>query len=271
MAKRAYAEIPEGQVHYRYEGSGEPLLLLHQTPFSSDEYSLMIPILADGGYRIVAMDTLGYGGSDKPPRPYLIEDYARSIASFIEVLGIEKTSVVGHHTGASLGIELAASFPNRVDKLIISGCSLYTPEERQTRISNPKLGLKEITRDGSFLMENWDSIWKSKSPDVNTAANMTLEIAFRFFTAKMMAGPRLHDAHQAAYRYEKEPKLSLIKSPTLVLSGTEDMFYGTIETVKSLIPRSRKQVITGAGNHITNQKPNEFAQAILDFLENSAV
>ena len=81
----------------------------------------------------------------------------------------------------------------------------------------------------------------------------------------------LHDAHQAAYRYEKEPKLPLIKSPTLVVSGTEDMFYSAVEKVKSLIPRSRVEIIQCAGNHIANQKPKELAQAILDFLKDPSV
>lgn len=265
MAKRGYVDIPEGQVHYRFEGSGEPLLLLHQTPYSSDEYTPMIPILAKGGCWVVAMDTLGYGMSDKPPRPYTIEDYARSIVSFLDALGIKRTSVAGHHTGTSLGIELAASYPERVDKLVLSGCSLYTPEERQAFLSHSQRQPMKLSRDGSFLMENWNSIWASA--EANNNPNMTPEIAFRFFVGKMMAGPKLHDAHHAAYRYEKEPKLPLIKSPTLVQYGTLDSFYPKLESVRKLIPRCRVRIIEGAGNQIANEQPEEFAQSILEFLE----
>ena len=55
--KRAYVDTVEGQIHYRVGGSGEPLLLLHQRLFSSDEYSKVIPILS-GCCRVVAMDAL---------------------------------------------------------------------------------------------------------------------------------------------------------------------------------------------------------------------
>jgi len=261
--RRAYVVIPEGQIHYRAEGSGEPLLLLHQTPFSSDEYSEVIPILAKS-YRVVAMDTLGYGNSDKPPQGYQIEDYARSIVNFLDALDIRTTNVVGHHTGATLAVELAATYPERVDKLVLSACSLYNPEERKAFLNNPRFTPMEITEDGSFLMKQWKKCWA-------TSPHMTLEIAYKIFVANMMAGPRLHDAHYAAFRYEKEPKLPLIKSPTLLMVGTEDIFYNKLEAVKSLIPRCRTKVIRGAGNVVTLEKPREFAQAILDFLQNPEV
>lgn len=108
--KRAYADIPEGQIHYRTEGEGPPLLLIHQAVISSLEYSRMIPILSKT-HRVMAMDMLGCGGSDKPPRAYQIGDYARSVASFLDSLGIKKASVVGHHTGACIGVELAVTYP----------------------------------------------------------------------------------------------------------------------------------------------------------------
>jgi len=44
--KRAYADIPEGQMHYRIEGNGEPLLLLHSAVRSSAEYNRAIPFLS---------------------------------------------------------------------------------------------------------------------------------------------------------------------------------------------------------------------------------
>jgi hypothetical protein len=56
MTRRAYVDIPEGQVHYQTAGSGEPILLLHQTPQSSDEYAMcLMPILAEK-YHVIAMD-----------------------------------------------------------------------------------------------------------------------------------------------------------------------------------------------------------------------
>ena len=61
------ADVPEGQVHYPAEGTGEPVLLLHMALSSSDEFTRVIPFLSKA-YRAIAMDFLGYGDSDEAPR-----------------------------------------------------------------------------------------------------------------------------------------------------------------------------------------------------------
>ena len=255
--KRCYVDIPEGQVHYQVEGSGKPLLLLHQTGSSSEEYSLMIPILAKT-YQAVAMDLLGYGNSDKPPLGFQIEDYARSIVHFLDALGIKKTSIVGHHGGSRLAVEVAATWPERVDKLVLSGCPWYTSEERETLPSDPMFRPMEIKEDGSFLMELWRN-YRSFSSELKP------EVLCKVMAVALMAGARFHDLHQAAFQHDIEPRLHLIKSPTLLVSGSEDMFYNRLEIISKLIPLCKTQVITGGGVFICLEKPKEFARAILDF------
>jgi len=78
MVRRAFLDTPEGQIHYRTAGAGRPVLLLHQTPRSSDEYRDVIPILARE-LRVVAMDTIGYGDSYKPAGTSTIEDYVAPV------------------------------------------------------------------------------------------------------------------------------------------------------------------------------------------------
>ena len=132
--RRGYADTPQGQIHYRTDGSGELVLLLHQIFLSSAEYNDIIPRLAQS-YRVIAMDTLGHGNSDNPPGgisaykdykvdDFTIEDHADNIVSFLDALDINKASLVGHHGGATLAAEVAASYPDRVDKLVLSGCMI---------------------------------------------------------------------------------------------------------------------------------------------------
>lgn len=256
--KRCYVDIPEGQIHYQVEGSGKPLLLLHQTGLSSEEYSLIVPILAKT-YQAVAMDLLGYGNSDKPPLGFQIEDHARSIVHFLDALGIKKTSIVGHHAGSRLAVEVAAAWPERVDKLVLSGCPWYTSEERETLPSDPRFRPMEIKEDGSFLMQLWQT-YRSFSSEIKP------EVLCKVMAVSLMAGARFHDLHQAAFQHEIEPRLRLIKSPTLLVSGSEDMFYDRLETISKLIPRCKTQVIGGGGVLICLEKPKEFAEVILAFL-----
>ena len=130
MIKRAFLDTPDGQIHYVVAGAGEPILLLHQTPTSSDEYADVIPILARTNL-VVAMDTMGYGDSDTPPRQYFIEDYARTVPLLLDQLGIQRVTLVGHHTGSFIAAEVAASYPERIDRLVLSGFFNMDAAERE--------------------------------------------------------------------------------------------------------------------------------------------
>ena len=85
--KRAYADTPEGQIHYQTDGSGEPILLLHKASLSSEEFTELLPLLARY-YWAIAMDVLGCGGSDQPQFKPEIGDYVRNIIHFLDVLKI---------------------------------------------------------------------------------------------------------------------------------------------------------------------------------------
>lgn len=260
--RKGYADIPEGQVSYRMEGSGDPLLLLHQTPFSSEEFLRMIPILSKN-YRVVAMETLGYGYSDNPPREYEVEDFAQSVINFLNALGIKKTSIAGHHTGSSIAVEVAAAYPEYVDKLILSGCPLWEMEKWEELFENIT-PLTQLSDDGSFLI-NWWNLFKGWSPQAKP------EFLLKPLALALDGLTKPHDAHFAVSRHDVKQRLPLIKSPTLLISGSEDLFIDLLEDTKSLIPRCKTCVIDGGGVLICFDKPNEFAQAIIEFMENPQV
>ena len=260
--KKGYADIPEGQVSYRMEGSGKPLLLLHQTPMPS-EYSQMIPILSKS-YRVVAMETMGYGYSDNPPKEYEIEDFAQSVVNFLSAIGINKTSIVGHHTGSSIAVEVAAAYPERVDKVVLSGCPLWEPERWKQLFTDLGSRIRQPADDGMFLIDWWN-LFRSFSPKSKP------EVLIKPVVLALDGLTKPYDAHDAVVRHDIKQRLPLIKGPTLLISGSEDMFLDRLEATKNLIPRCKTQIIEGAGVLICFEKPNEFAQAILEFLENPGV
>jgi pimeloyl-ACP methyl ester carboxylesterase len=257
--KRAYADIPEGQIHYRIEGSGEPVLLLHASVSSSDEYAGVIPFLSKH-YCAIAMDFLGNGNSDPAPYPYTVVDHTRTVVNFMDCLGIKKAIVVGQHIGAKMGVELAINWPERVNKLVLSNIGFYPgPEEGIGTVIDPPnyTGLVEIKPDGSHLMEWWrrSDCW---GHPLNIVEESLLE--------KVKAGPRGEEMHWAGEAYDPRPKLPLIKCPTMVLSATRDVFSIVQETVHRLIPNSKLVVIENGPIDIDRIWPKEFAEAILSFL-----
>jgi pimeloyl-ACP methyl ester carboxylesterase len=259
MVRRAFADTPQGPIHYREAGSGPALLLLHQTPRSSDEYRDVIPLLA-GRRRAVAMDTIGYGDSYRPAGTCGIEDYARGALDLLDALGIARTAVVGHHTGAVIGVELAASAPERVERLVLSNCPYIDAADRERRRGRPPLDEVEVRADGGHLTELWQR-------RLGFYPRGRLDLLTRFVIDALRAGEKAEEGHRACGAYRMETKVGLIRCPTLLVCGMEDPFsYPRLEPLARAIDGSRALAVPGGTVAMVDQMPAEFAAAILPFL-----
>jgi pimeloyl-ACP methyl ester carboxylesterase len=259
--KRAFQGTPDGQIHYATAGAGPPVLLLHQTPRSWDEYRDVIPILARER-RVIAMDTIGYGESYKPPGRCDIEDYARGAIALLDGLGVGRTAVVGHHTGAVIAMELAASHPDRVERLVLSSCPYVdsADRDRRQRSGGHRVDHVEAKPDGTHLAELWQirqGFYPKDRPDLLT----------RFLADAMRAGEKIREGHGACSRYRMEEKIGRIRCPTLVTWGTADPFAAPQGGVVARhIPGSRVSPIQGGSVAVVDEMPEAFASLVLEFL-----
>ena len=254
--KRAYADIPEGQIFYRIEGEGEPVLLLHAGVTSSDEYKRVIPFLSKN-YRAIAPDFLGNGDSDPAPHAYDILEHARTMISFMDALSIKKASVVGQHVGGKIGVEMAVNWPERVSKLVLSSIGYYAAEGKNIKDPPNFRGQVEIKADGSHLMEWWQrsALW-----------GHPLDITHDRAVEYIKAGPRGEEIHWAGRNYDPRPRLPLVRCPTLVLSATRDPFCVVAPNVHKLVSGSKLKIIENGPIDLDRVWPKEFAEAVLDFL-----
>jgi pimeloyl-ACP methyl ester carboxylesterase len=258
--RRAFLDTPEGQIHYCVAGRGRPVLLLHQTPRSWDEYRDVIPLLA-GERHVVAMDTIGYGDSYKPARTCEIEDYARGAVALLDGLGIASTAVVGHHTGAVIGMELAATHPERVERLVLSASPFVDAAERERRRGRGHaVDQVEPKPDGTHLAELWQGrqrFYPKDRPDLLT----------RFVRDALKAGEKIVEGHEACSRYRMEDAIGRVRCPTLVTCGTEDPFsFPRAEVIARHIPGSRLAPIAGGTVAVVDEMPEAFARLVLEFL-----
>jgi len=261
--RRAFFDAPEGQIHYRTAGSGPAVLLLHQTPRSSDEYRDVLPILAPD-FRVLAMDTVGYGDSYKPVRPCGIEDYARGALALLDGLGLRSAAVVGHHTGAVIAIELAASHPERVQRLVLSASPFIDAAERARRQGRAVVDHVTEQMDGSHLVELW------RGRQAFYPAGRT-DLLARFLADALKAGEKIREGHEACSAYRMEGALDRIRCPTLVVCGTEDPFsFPKMEIVARHIAGSVARPIPGGTVAVVDQMPETFAATIHDFLRGTA-
>ncbi len=110
-----FAVIDEGAA-----GASTPVILLHGFPDTAHLWRDQIAALVGAGYRAIAPDLRGRGGTDKPAR---VEDYAiakivQDVAALLDALGVERAHVVGHDWGAAVAWAFALFHPQRVARLV---------------------------------------------------------------------------------------------------------------------------------------------------------
>ncbi|WGV24230.1 alpha/beta fold hydrolase [Halotia branconii] len=265
--KRAFLDTEDGQILYRIGGEGEPILLLHMTPRSSDEFQELMPILA-AKKLVIAMDLMGLGDSDKPPRVYSVKDYAKTAIALLDELGIKKTSIFGSLTGGYIAGEMAATYPERVDKLILCNVIGFDEEEKDKIFKSYSQGY-QIKEDGSHLMERWLA-------RVSYVGTEELNHRCVLDDLKAFNSPVYPGVAVANYCLSAQERFRLIKCPTLILSG--DQALEPLEKaglakaenqswLQEVIPHSQRIQLEGGNLWMVNQMPEEVLKVVVDFLE----
>ena len=108
-----YTKVLGSQMHYIDEGKGPVVLMLHGNPTSSYLWRNVIPYISPK-HRVIAVDLIGMGKSDKPKIDYTFEDHRRYLDAFIEKLNLREITLVIHDWGSALGLDYAARKPSNV-------------------------------------------------------------------------------------------------------------------------------------------------------------
>jgi len=111
------------QIHYTVMGTGKPLVLIHGFGASIGHWRKNIPVLAAGGYRVFAIDLLGFGGSDKPAISYTLELWQQQLKDFWETHIAEPTVFIGNSIGALLSLLVVAEYPDMSAGGVLINCA----------------------------------------------------------------------------------------------------------------------------------------------------
>ena len=137
--RQAYVDVGTGE-------SGETILLLHGQPSWSYLYRKMIPVLAEEGHRVIAMDHVGMGRSDKPIDPdyYAYLGHVERLEAFIQELELEQgnLTIFVQDWGSLIGLYVVGTHPNWFDRVVVGNGTLPTFPEGEIpfpRPENPEL------------------------------------------------------------------------------------------------------------------------------------
>jgi pimeloyl-ACP methyl ester carboxylesterase len=259
--ERRFVRVPSGTIHCALAGAGEPVLLLHQTPRSWDEYRDVLPLLGRSR-RAIAMDTPGFGDSTRlPAGEDSIERWAGAAADLLGALELGPVVVVGHHTGAYVAAELAVAHPERVRAVVLSSLHLATREERQAQLREPPpVDHAERRDDGSHLAD----LWGKRAPFYPAAAGLL----DRYLVDCLKAGDLAAEGHRVVARYAGEERVPLLACPVLLVAATDDPHaYPNLDRLQAAVPHAAIAVIEGGMVPLPDQLPDRFAAAVEAFLD----
>ncbi|MEZ5458245.1 MAG: alpha/beta fold hydrolase [Steroidobacteraceae bacterium] len=211
--ERGYFRAPSGQVHYRIAGAGRPLLLLHQSPLSSAQFSAVIPRLAARGFHVLALDMPGFGMSDPAPEPLSLESYSGCIPAALAHVGWAGAAMLGHHTGAVVAALFAVAQPQQVSSLVLNGFPLLTDAER-AHFGTFYFGPKAPQADGAHLLVAWQNRLRS------TPGWTDLDLMHRYTVEGLVSGATNWKAFPLIINADLTALLHAIRVRTLLLTNT---------------------------------------------------
>jgi pimeloyl-ACP methyl ester carboxylesterase len=98
---------------------GPVVVLLHGLASDADTWDKAIGPLAGHGLRVLAVDLIGHGESDKPASEYLLTDFVDSLAAFLDVVGVHSATLCGHSFGGAIAMMFGTRHPERVERVVL--------------------------------------------------------------------------------------------------------------------------------------------------------
>lgn len=255
------------------EGEGQPVLLLHGFPDSSQGWRHQVRALAAAGLHVIAPDLRGFGESEKPSG---VEEYAisRSVADMLAVLdelGVARAHVVGHDWGASLAWALAAFAPGRVDRLVV--LSVGHPETyREPSLEQREKWWYQLLFQFAGVAEELltRNDWKLCRELLRGALDRE-----RFLTD--LSRPGALTAGLNWYRANSDPRHELesrrpfptVAAPTLALWSSGDAYLTeapVLQSAEHVTGTWRYERIDGAGHWLQLDAPARVNELLLEFL-----
>ena len=219
---------------YVEKGTGKPIILLHGNGENSGYFQGQIDVFSKW-YHVFALDTRGHGKTPRGDRPFTIRQIAEDLLCFMDDHQIEKAHLLGFSDGGNIALIFALRYPERVDRLILTGANLNADGVRRSVQIPVEIGYR-IAR--LFSRNSESAKWKAE-----------------------MLGLMVNDPNV------DPEELKEIRAKTLVIAGTEDMIREShTRMIADSLPDSQLVLIPGS-HFIAGENAEEFNRAVLAFLK----
>src|SRR6202161_2124791 len=266
---------PEGaDIFVRWGGTGAVVVLIHGYAENSDSWS---PLASDlmKDHTVVVPDLRGIGRSSKPTGGYDKKTQAQDIRAVVTTLGYDRTFVVAHDIGNMVAYAYAATYPDKVERLVVMDAPIPGIDPWSEILQNPGVWHFNFHGpDAERLVAGreriyFDRIWNDFTGDPGKPDEATRN----FFTATYAqpGGMRAGFAQFAAFSQDakdnevfEQTKLTM---PVMAVGGEKS--FGPMQAVimRHVAINVREEVVAGSGHWLVEERPSETVALIRSFLE----
>jgi pimeloyl-ACP methyl ester carboxylesterase len=244
-----------------------PIVLIHCFTCAVNYWDGMIPRLARQ-HRVIAVDLLGHGGSEKPSSGYSVSSQAEVVAEALGKLGVRDAEVVGHSLGGPVAIALAEQSPQLVNRLVAIDS-----------IPDTSYGDVGFVGELPFKPVIGQALWRIK-PDFSIRDGLKVAFAPGFPVpdafvedVKRLTYSAYTGSHDAFDDYTGEKALperaAAIGKPLLAIMGAEEQIANdpseALAAYRDADPEAQTKLIVGAGHSPNVEKPAQTAALVLAF------
>ena len=266
------AQIGDIEMYYEVHGptripagQAEPLLLIMGLGANATSWVMQIPDFSRD-YQVIAFDNRGSGRTDKPHSPYTMPQMAGDAIGLLDHLGIGAAHVFGMSMGGMIAQELALRYPHRVRALVLGGTMTGGPNAvvaslpliRQW-VSTATLPLAQAAENGMRFLFSEEFIAKNKERLLKRAHDLAHLQPPKYALQRQV---------MAVVQFNTYKRLADIKTPTLIISGSEDIIVPpeNARILADRIPDAELVVLDGAGHGFLAEKAEAANKAVLSFL-----
>jgi pimeloyl-ACP methyl ester carboxylesterase len=261
-------DLPDGEMQVVEGGprDGAPIVLIHCFSCAIDWWDGMRPLL-EANHRVVAVDLLGHGGSEKPGSGYTPAHQAELVAQALRMLHVRDAEVVGHSLGGAVSVALAEQAPDLVNRVAIID---MPPDDSYGDLGfiaglafQPILGEALWTIKPDFSVR--DGLAVAFAPDYDVPDAFVEDVKRLTYTAYDESPSGTEDFIGAE---SLDRRMRTTGKPLMVLMGAEEQIVDDPQRALdqyATVPGAETHLIEGAGHSPNVEKPAQTARLVLKF------
>lgn len=266
-----FLEIDGMQVHFRDEGKGFPIVLIHGTASSLHTWDDWTKDLKKS-HRVIRMDLPAFGiTGPNATGDYSINGYTRFFNQFIEKLKIEKFHLAGNSLGGNIAWNYAAEYPQKIEKLILvdaSGLPTNKPQPSVFKMAKTPLlsSLFLYVTPKFFIKKNIKEVYADET-------KITDDLITRYHKMALRVGNREAFIDRARIDFKlgskaNFTKLKSIQTPTLLIWGAQDTWIplDNGKRMQNVIEHSKLVVLENSGHVPMEESPKESLAILYEFI-----